>query len=212
MLSEEQIKQVKGQLLKQIQSWPDEQRIPAQKQIDAMSEKELEEFLIKNNLIREKNPENVSEQEIECIFCLINNGKIPSYKIGEDKTNLAILEINPISKGHVIIIPKKHVNLDSIPTGSFTFAKKIANKLKQKLNPQKVDILTGELFEHGIINLLPIYHKENLGSPRKKVSEEELKELQKILEIKKKEKVIKPKKPKKEISIDKLPKAPVRVP
>ena len=44
----------------------------------------------------------------DCIFCKIAQGKIPSYKIWEDKNNLAFLDVNPLNPGHVLLIPKKH--------------------------------------------------------------------------------------------------------
>ncbi|MCL5804361.1 MAG: HIT domain-containing protein, partial [Candidatus Thermoplasmatota archaeon] len=47
--------------------------------------------------------------ERDCIFCRIIAGEIPSKKIFEDQTTLAILDINPISEGHSLVIPKKHI-------------------------------------------------------------------------------------------------------
>ena len=60
-----------------------------------MSAEQLEEFIKKNNLI---------QQDQQCIFCSIIEGKMPSFKIAESDSAIAILEINPISKGHTIII------------------------------------------------------------------------------------------------------------
>ena len=47
---------------------------------------------------------------MDCIFCKIVQGKIPCYKIYEDDDFLAFLDIQPIAKGHTLIIPKKHYN------------------------------------------------------------------------------------------------------
>ncbi|MDD7227711.1 MAG: HIT domain-containing protein, partial [Firmicutes bacterium] len=44
-----------------------------------------------------------------CIFCKIVNGEIPSYKVYEDDDILAFLDISQVTKGHTIVIPKKHV-------------------------------------------------------------------------------------------------------
>ncbi|KAJ5075924.1 hit family protein [Anaeramoeba ignava] len=49
------------------------------------------------------------ENQKNCIFCKIIKGEIPSYKIYEDENTLAFLDIKPLSKGHVLVIPKKHV-------------------------------------------------------------------------------------------------------
>lgn len=45
---------------------------------------------------------------MNCIFCKIINGEIPSYKLYEDDEILAFLDINPVSPGHTLIIPKEH--------------------------------------------------------------------------------------------------------
>ena len=54
---------------------------------------------------------------MDCIFCKIINNEIPSYTLYEDENVKCILDINPISKGHTLIIPKKHfkdiVDIDS---------------------------------------------------------------------------------------------------
>ena len=43
-----------------------------------------------------------------CVFCAIAAGEIPSFKVYEDDVVLAYLDINPFSKGHVLVIPKEH--------------------------------------------------------------------------------------------------------
>ncbi|MFA5992411.1 MAG: HIT domain-containing protein [Candidatus Pacearchaeota archaeon] len=229
MLPPEQIKQIKEQIFSQLESWPESQRETAKKQINSLGDEELEEFLIKNNLIKVKSADsednsdsgsNTKKESIqqECIFCLINQGKIPSYKIAENKDSIAILEINPASNGHVLIIPKEHKNKSEIPKQTDSLAKQVAKKIKEKLNPQKIDIITKEVLNHGVINVLPIYDNENLETPRQKADEEQLKTLQKILEIKEKEKTPRKPRPKTEKKISpeeelrSLPKYPIRIP
>jgi histidine triad (HIT) family protein len=52
---------------------------------------------------------------MDCIFCKIIAGEIPSYKIYEDEKALAFLDINPVHPGHTLVIPKKHyANLEEI--------------------------------------------------------------------------------------------------
>lgn len=218
MLSNEQIKQIKEQLLKQIENWSEPQKSSAEEQIEKMSPEELEEFLIKNNLIREKQDSKDSKNtDNQCIFCLIAKEQIPSQKIAENKKALAVLEINPISDGHVLIIPKEHINSEKIPIQAFSLAKKVSEKIKSVLKPKKVEIITSENFGHEIINVLPVYNNEHLGMERKKLNEEELIKIKNKLLIKKKEKIIKigdssKKKPKKSDKKIILPKAPVRIP
>jgi len=79
MITEEQAKQIKQQILSQIDSWPEsiplKQKQSAKAQIQAMNHKELEEFLIKNNLIKSppqsSQPKPQSTTTPQCIFCSI---------------------------------------------------------------------------------------------------------------------------------------------
>lgn len=48
------------------------------------------------------------EKESNCIFCSIIQGKIPSFKVFEDETVFVFMDIHPITKGHMLVIPKKH--------------------------------------------------------------------------------------------------------
>lgn len=47
--------------------------------------------------------------KVDCIFCRIINGEVPTYKVFEDDKILAFLDVNPLSRGHTLIIPKVHV-------------------------------------------------------------------------------------------------------
>ena len=107
-------------------------------------------------------------------FCLIVDGKIPSYKIGENEEAIAVLEINPLSRGHSLIIPKIHVSKHQIPEKAMELANEIARKLRV-LKPKQVDIKINEVLGHGDIEVIPIYGDEK---ERKKATEKELKELQ----------------------------------
>jgi histidine triad (HIT) family protein len=194
MLSEEQAKQIKEQLLNQLEkaNIPNKEVITSQ--IQVMNTEQLEEFLRQNKLIKEG-----QGQEGSCIFCSIIEGKIPSYKIDENKNAIAILEINPISKGHTLIIPKKHS--EKIPKSAITFAEKIAKKLKT-LKPKKIDVTPSSLFGHEILNILPVYKNETLNSQRQKASEPDLLQLQKLLT--QKTKIIKSKPKTKKLKEEKL--------
>lgn len=183
MLSEEQVKQIKEQLIQQINSsFPEEKKQQALKQVELMNNQQLEEFLIQNNLIdTEETPKK------QCIFCSIIKGDINSYKIAEENDSLAILEINPISKGHLIIIPKNH---GKVSEKDFSFAKNISEKIKKELNPKDIQIYTSSLFDHEVINVLPIYNNETSNSEKKPAKKQELEEIQERLKEKPK-----PKKP-----------------
>lgn len=193
MLPQEQIHQIKEQLIQQISStFPEDKKQSAIRQIEAMDAEQLEQFLIQNNLI--KTGQDVAHgtevsKEQKCIFCSIVSGDIPSYKINENNDAIAILEINPISKGHTIIVPKEHIeSKDKLSKETFKLAEKVAKKIKTKLKPKKIITESQNLFGHEIINVLPVYTNETANSEKHKAEEKELLELQNILQTKPKKK------------------------
>lgn len=71
---------------------------------------------------------------MDCIFCKIINGEIPSYKVYEDETVLAFLDINPTSNGHTLIIPKNHfVDSTDIDSDTVMHIFKVGLKVKKLL-------------------------------------------------------------------------------
>ncbi len=198
MLSEEQTEQLKKQLLQQIDSsFPEDKKELAKQKIAVMNSEELEEFLKQNKLVKEQN----SHQNP---FRSIVTGETPSYKIDEDENAIAVLEINPISRGHILIIPKEPVlEGKKIPKTISSFAEKVSKKIKSSLKSKDVQILGSNILGEIIINILPIYKNETLESERQQSKPEELEELQKLLEKKPEKKIIR--KPKiKKIKEEKL--------
>jgi histidine triad (HIT) family protein len=99
---------------------------------------------------------------MDCIFCKIAGGAIPSSKIWEDADFLAFLDINPISEGHALVIPKKHsdyvFDLDD-PTydGLFRSSRSVARLLKKTLRVQRVGVIVeGFLVPHAHVHLIPM--------------------------------------------------------
>jgi len=180
MLSSEQITEIKKQLLKQIGKFPKDKREIAKQQIESMNAEELESFLKQNNLIK-------SEEEQKCIFCSIVFGDISSYKIGENKDAVAVLEINPLSKGHSLIIPKKHISSEKeISKETLILAEEIKEKVKKEFDPEEIKIYPSSFLGHIAINILPVYKEEDKIQKKKPAKKEELEEIQKKL-IEKKE-------------------------
>jgi histidine triad (HIT) family protein len=185
MISSEQAENVKQQIIQQINSnFPEDKKEFAISQVKAMNNEQLENFLAQNNIAME---DGGGDREAKggnqsCIFCSISLGNIPSHKIDENSQALAVLEINPISKGHVIIIPKEHSeSIKETTQGISDLIKSVKEKIEKNLKPKKVEIAYSQMFNHAIINLLPIYENETLNSPRKSAEKSELEELQKIL-------------------------------
>lgn len=176
MLTNEQAEQIKKQIIQQIGStFPEDKKESAKEQISLMNSEQLEEFLKQNNLMKKPVSENT------CVFCSIIFGDAQSYKIEESDNAVAVLEINPISKGHTLVIPKEHVSKEKISKSVFSFAEKLKKKLKTKLHAKNILISPSEMFGHGTINLIPVYQNENINSPRMSAKTEELQELQKVL-------------------------------
>jgi diadenosine tetraphosphate (Ap4A) HIT family hydrolase len=181
MITPEQEKQLKEQLLKQIEStFPEDKKQPAIQQVNSMTGKPFEDFLIQNKILKEDGQPNQ-----QCIFCSIVSGGAQSYKIDENDDAIAILELNPISKGHIIVIPKEHVTSEKdIPKPAVELAAEIVKKIKSELKPKDVTIKSTNLFGHEMINILPVYDNETLESEKKQATPEELSKLQNQLEKK----------------------------
>lgn len=105
----------------------------------------------------------VDRTEKGCIFCDIVDEKAPCYKVYEDELSLAILDINPFSKGHCLVIPKRHVpwwHELSVQenTSLFNVAKIVAEKMMKALNPDFVCMYArGRRIPHTHIFLVPTY-------------------------------------------------------
>ena len=177
MLSEEQTEQIKKQVIGKIKStFPEDKKQTAIDQIEAMNSERFEKFLEQNKLVQKNQP----SEKGQCIFCLINSGQIPSYKLNESKNAIAVLEINPISKAHSLIIPKNHGDKE-IPKNIYTFGKKLSKKIKTRFDPKEIILSENILFGHRIINLIPVYENETINSNRYQAEKDELENVKKIL-------------------------------
>lgn len=117
------------------------------------------------------------------IFSKIVAGDIPAYKVAEDDNFLAFLDINPLAKGHTLVIPKKETDYifdieDEEYQGLFLFAKKVAISIKKCIQCEKVGIaVLGLEVAHAHIHLVPInsIYDIDFKKPKLKLSEEEFK-------------------------------------
>lgn len=192
MLPSEQITKIKNQIIQQIEStFPEDKKQSAIQQIESMNPEQLEEFLKQNNLIKQ----GETSETAQCIFCSIVSGQAQSYKIDENSDAIAILEINPISKAHSIVIPKKHS--EKVSKKTLQLAEKIKKKINTKFKPKNIELIPTNLFGHQVINILPIYTNETINSEKHQAKPEKLEKLKKQLEKKTKPKIIKQSKPKK---------------
>jgi len=116
------------------------------------------------------------------IFSRIAAGEIPSYKIAEDDRFFAFLDINPLAKGHTLVIPKKEVDyifdVDDRTLADMTlFAKRVAIALKKVVPCKRVGVaVIGLEVPHAHIHLVPLNSESdiNFQKPRVKLTSEEL--------------------------------------
>lgn len=97
----------------------------------------------------------------DCIFCKIIKEEIPSFKVYENDKVFAFEDINPVSQGHTLVIPKRHAqDLWEIPTEDLTAvhiaSQKIIRAIKDALNPTGVACL--QLNGRGVNQLVMHYH------------------------------------------------------
>ena len=191
MLSKEQAESIRKQIFHQIDSsFPEDKKEAARKEIESMNMEELEEFMEMNS--------QKGKEPSKCIFCSIVFGDIESYKIGENSDAVAVLEINPISNGHVLIIPKKHVkSKKDVSEKVLELVDRISERIKTNLSPKKISLEEKEMFGHFLIDLIPEYEGEKKRKERKQAKKEELLELQKLFHEKPKEQPAEKSKPKK---------------
>ena len=137
----------------------------------------------------------------DCIFCKIVNNQIPSYKVYEDDDVLAFLDVNPMAKGHTLIIPKKHIKDifemdDETIKKIASVAQKIAKRMKDNLGVEGVNLYhaSGAVAEqtvfHAHLHVIPREVDDNIyfncaAVHKEKFSEGEFKEILSKLKIEK---------------------------
>lgn len=119
------------------------------------------------------------------IFSKIVAGEIPSYKVAEDENYYAFLDINPLAKGHTLVIPKVEEDYifdldDETLAGLVVFAKKIAHKIKEQIGCMKVAmVVLGLEVPHAHIHLIPMNSEKDVdfSAEKLKLTPEEFKEI-----------------------------------
>jgi histidine triad (HIT) family protein len=123
------------------------------------------------------------------IFSKIAAGEIPSYKCGENDKFYAFLDINPLVKGHTLVIPRREVDYifdmnDDELGEMIVFAKKVAAAIKKAFPCKKVAmVVLGLEVAHAHIHLIPMNSEEdvNFANPKLKLSESDFKDISDII-------------------------------
>lgn len=122
------------------------------------------------------------------LFTRIINGEIPSYKVAEDDKYYAFLDINPLKRGHVLVIPKLEepeadyiFDLDyETLAGLMTFAKMVAKGIEKAVDCKRVGVaVLGMEVNHVHVHLIPLEKETDMlfTNPKLKLTSEEMAEI-----------------------------------
>lgn len=110
------------------------------------------------------------------VFTKIVNGEIPCFKVAEDDNFLAFLDITPLRKGHVLVIPKIEIDYifdltDDMLGDIFVFSKKVAHSIKKVFPCKKVGItVIGLEVPHAHVHLIPMNSIADMNFSQEKLS------------------------------------------
>jgi histidine triad (HIT) family protein len=148
--------------------------------------------MVENKLSEEEIKKRIEMMKENCIFCKIVKGEIESKVVFEDDLCIAILDINPVSNGHLLLIPKEHYMMmpmvpDEVLGHLSVISKSLSDLLMESLDCKDVLVLmsngaaAGQQIQHFCINLIPRYDEDGLNfnfeGENDAVSQEELENL-----------------------------------
>jgi histidine triad (HIT) family protein len=117
----------------------------------------------------------------DCVFCMIRDGKIPSAKVYDDQRTLAFMDINPLSRGHCLVVTKAHAatlyeaEAEDLKAAIAT-AKKVAAAIRKALNPDGLNLLQAngaaafQSVPHFHLHLIPRWTNDEKGFDWKEVA------------------------------------------
>lgn len=176
MLNEEEVENIKKQLMQQISGLPEEQRAPLIKQIEDATPEQIEEL--------------ITPKSNECLFCEISKGNVSTIKVYENDFVAAFLDITPSVAGQAIIIPKEHFQfIFQLPDNILWEISKAMKVIMPiivnitKANGMSIHISqgpgAGQRIPHLSINLIPRFDKDNavFSWQRKEANMDELQKI-----------------------------------
>ena len=110
----------------------------------------------------------------DCVFCMIMDGKIPAAKVYDDERTLAFMDINPLTRGHCLVVTKAHAatlydaELEDLKAAIST-AKKVAGALRKALSPDGLNVLQAngaaafQSVPHFHLHLIPRWNGDGKG-------------------------------------------------
>jgi histidine triad (HIT) family protein len=109
----------------------------------------------------------------DCIFCRIANHEIPSITVSENSQTIAVMDINPATPGHILILPKSHITdiygMSSAAGSSIMdMAVNVARAIQRQLKPAGLNVIqsngaaAGQVIFHFHMHLVPRYEKDSV--------------------------------------------------
>ena len=141
------------------------------------------------------NKNNNNSDKTSCIFCKIIKKEVPAYVINEDKDNIAFLDINPVAKGHALVITKEHydnfLEMDTKKINSlFTIVNILGKRIKNIMGSDGINIGTnigkaaGQIIFHIHIHIIPRKYNDKIDfSNRLSLTEEIFRKIQNKLSL-----------------------------
>jgi len=111
---------------------------------------------------------------MDCVFCKIREGQIPSYKVYEDERTLAFMDINPLNSGHCLVVTKAHAptlfdaSVEDL-TAAIAAVKKVAHAVREAVQPDGLNLLQAngaaafQSVSHFHIHLIPRWNNDGKG-------------------------------------------------
>ncbi len=123
------------------------------------------------------------------IFTKIILGQIPAYKIAEDENYLSFLDINPLAKGHTLVIPKQEVDYifdlsQDLYLGLHAFSRRVAKALDKSIECKRIgSVVIGTEVPHAHIHLIPFQEESQMSfnSKRLQFTKEEMIEIARLV-------------------------------
>ena len=112
---------------------------------------------------------------MQSIFSRIIEGEIPSYKVAEDSKHFAFLDISPLKKGHVLVVPKQQIDYifdleDARYLDLWQFAKKVSDCIKKVIPCKRIGVaVIGFEVPHAHIHLIPMDNLEDINFNRNRL-------------------------------------------
>jgi histidine triad (HIT) family protein len=128
---------------------------------------------------------------MDCIFCKIVNGEIPAVKVLNEDKVFAFMDINPASRGHMLVVPKNHSeNIFEIPEGDLlaviSAVKRCAGAVKEALGAEGITVLqlngraSDQLVPHLHVHIMPRWENDGMSVSHWEMGKGDIEELQEI--------------------------------